>query len=118
MREIKFRAWIEKDKYMFYQDNQYLNSFVRRVCMFLADMEHESYLDRNLDEYLMQYTGLKDKNGKEIYEGDVVTTDGDNEPLTVRYAEGPAGFFPFWALGNTYLYKVVGNKYENPELLK
>ena len=66
MRKIKSRAWIEKDKHMFYQNNQYLNSFIRRTCLFLTSADqHESYLEKNIDEYLMQYTGLKDRNGNE-----------------------------------------------------
>ena len=125
MREIKFRAW-DKDR--------------GKMCHFgLFDLDgHYSYVDyyRIPDECpVMQYTGLKDKNGKEIYEGDIVEFGevGDRVKkeivfeesgfITVNpYEDGP-GFIP--TLGffledddEGYNIIVIGNIYENSELLE
>lgn len=75
-------------------------------------------------EKLMQYTGLRDKNGKEIYEGDVVlylNCTNDAEKAAVRYYEDDAGFYPFGGCtcgdSRASSPEVIGNIYENPELL-
>ena len=70
---------------------------------------------------LMQYTGLKDKNGKEIYDGDIIKSSA--ETVVVEWKgemwteEGfVAGFSELFEGANCY--EVVGNIYENPELLE
>lgn len=105
-RSIKFRAWWPDDKVMEY------------------DFEHDlgNYLTNETE--LMQFTGLLDKNGREIYEGDIVVADGSQFRGVVTWYKGLPGFMifankatEFSFLGGT-IWEVLGNIYENPELLK
>jgi len=117
MREIKFRAWDTKERRMFvpFELKQKLN---QRLGQFSADI------------ILLQYTGLKDKNGIEIYEGDIVR-HYDYPYLkaggisTVKWNVDACGFYPFTEEIADYGHpsagewiEVIGNIYANPELLK
>ena len=66
---------------------------------------------------LMQFTGLKDKNGKEIYEGDIVRNH--NEALTIDMVTGVVWDFRQLAMleDQREEWEIIGNIYENPELL-
>lgn len=96
MREIKFRAWDKEKKEMF-NDIWIDGNFI------------------NMPEYIvMQFTGLKDKNGKEIYEGDIVKNIDRVFEVTFK-----DGYFSIIHNKKGLLYcEVIGNKYENSELLK
>ncbi|MCI4463727.1 MAG: hypothetical protein JHC30_06120 [Caldisericum sp.] len=126
MREIKFRAWIVKENKMvtvykldfFTKDNR-----PTLIMWYLLDTGTQAGLFAGFE--LMQYTGLKDKNGKEIYEGDIVKYD--NHLYIVKWLDKFVGFMGvgvdqersdlFLDLVFLTPYKVVGNIYENPELL-
>lgn len=119
MREIKFRAWHRREKRMMPRreiSQYYLGAVVAQ--------KHADF---------MQYTDLKDKTGTEIYEGDIL--GGANNPALVQYDESSACFVftrsiepdaQTVAMGRTREQRkrqqgklhVIGNVYENPELLE
>lgn len=81
------------------------------------------FLNEVLDDCeIMQFTGLLDKNGKEIYEGDIVRFPKYKKSFEteVRYSKFYAGFAPFTELLNEVrdTCQVIGNIYEHPELLQ
>jgi uncharacterized phage protein (TIGR01671 family) len=120
MREIKFRIYHEKNKYFYYHQNE--------NCCVWDD------LWGTYPENINQYTELKDKNEKEIYEGDIITKYGI--PTIVmfgiydNYSHDPEmlvegnGFYLQHINSNEiskFVYmgseEIIGNIYENPELL-
>jgi uncharacterized phage protein (TIGR01671 family) len=128
MRQIKFRAWDKKDKVMrFYPKWSTLHS---RTVLYFAE-ENDSYVDENDNDdrvELMQFTGLTDTDGKEIYEGDVVEWNiyPITSPKRIRdVVSFGTGCFTVENLGEILGIKephrrlrVIGNIYESPELLK
>lgn len=136
MRDIKFRAWDKKTKKMRtvesigFGELSYYNEGYPVVNMIGRDCINDKDIIINRDSYqyeLMQYTGLKDKNGKEIYEGDVLLYNNDIKSI-VHYKNG--AFVRSYENSNIYLlydsfitdgclddYEVIGNKYEDKHLL-
>ena len=133
MREIKFRAWHEKQERMYSaeemgQDQLTLMPDGRGLANISGADTKLSRVDDGRTMIPLQYTGLKDKQGKEIYEGDIVQTMQEDEQKAyieqVKWSED----FLCWAVyqnnefaelylsaGNS---EVIGNIYENPELLE
>lgn len=117
MREIKFRVWNTISKEMTYFDTPYF------TCMDEPKIGFENVHCKKImiGSYTepMQFTGLKDRNGKLIYEGDLLS-NGIHHPGEVIFRDACFYVGPF----RCELYKfagsqkeVIGNIYENPELL-
>lgn len=125
MREIKFRAWIKELNEI--REVEYIN-FWKKMISFPNKFCKEYYLNADFDEIdLMRYTGLKDKNEKEIYEGDIIKLRANHGIGVVKYYDEWGAFVveyikskPLAVLGMNY-YKenieILGNIYENSELL-
>lgn len=113
MREIKFRAW---------------DNLLRRM---MANVERAVEMSKRPEFEVMQYTGLKDKQGVEIFEGDIVRLNAGNFEVCLlegcwylrrKFDKGVS----FGRLYETWTecakeglpYEVIGNIYENPELLE
>lgn len=136
MREIKFRAWDGKEMWTRENTSPFrigglIELFSGKIC----ESDGGGIIYQNPQPILMQFTGLKDKNGKEIYEGDILAYAqmglekdcfGD-----IRFHEGSFVLWmgkelsksvdetdPFISIGNCIVYQIIGNIYENPELLK
>lgn len=118
MREIKFRAWDKTNKAMYFKGDSFGTTH---------DFEPLIYLKQGQDVDVMQYTGLKDKNGKgtEMCQGDLVRAYGHGVGKVEKNHWGE------WVLVfedsvetihdlmmEQDLGEIVGTKYENPELLE
>ena len=131
-REIKFRAWL-KDENKMYSVSELQLSQDGVVCCNLGDYEGPYFYVDLKDIELMQYTGLKDKNGVEIYEGDVFIDEYDGYIGVIKYGKKFAWFIVEWYINshskepcddeplghiNIHNIEVIGNIYENLELLE
>ncbi len=124
MREIKLRAWSRCGEWDDAEEKQAFQ-MIEAYSLAFEEFEPLSDLLTDIDDefYLMQYTGLKDKNGKEIYEGDIVRFE-DGEVLSIVWIDVSAGFgakSPKYEAEHTIdgkRYEVIGNIYESPELLE
>lgn len=118
---IKYRIWIPDapmnyGEDMYYQGTQYLSSFLRRVYAQYG-VGHPSHLDFQVEDRLMMFTGLIDKNGKEIYKSDLVKNKY-GEITEVKWTSD----LTWWPCSNTIEgnsnwdnkeeFEVVGNIYD------
>lgn len=125
----KFRVWLpDKDveRMLMVKALVFENDKTRCVCGYAYDF----YLEDE-DATIMQSTGLKDKNGKEIFEGDILGIETDEGILNVNiFWDDKHALFMFESEihnekellaelveDNTYPFEIIGNIYENPELL-
>ena len=134
MREIKFMVWIEEKKEIIVNPTLLFDDGEVSIDIGKACHDFDS-----CKPVVMQFTGLTDKNGVEIYEGDIVT--GDYRGGEVDYTKSGSVYFGLigdsdgydnetisgWTVDNkSSLYdlvkfggcEVIGNKYQNPELLE
>lgn len=126
MREIKFRAWNKNLKKMYK-----IGQITLEKGTWNYEPDNREYIGMSIPYQpsfvLMQYTGLKDKNGKEIYEGDIVRIKGEAELLDIKakveYSETFAQYIitntknivhESEALGDYENIEVIGNIYDNP----
>lgn len=109
MRELKFRAWDKENKKM------YEVELIGENVLKLAGAEWE-----NREGFeVMQYTGLKDKNGQEIYEGDIIKYEWDGKTRIDVIVFNAPMFTPSHAMRwSLYEDEVIGNIYEHPHLLQ
>lgn len=122
----RFRAWDVELKSM----KEVMDIDYRLECVGLSDSDGDTYIQGFSSIKLMQSTGLTDKNGKEIFEGDILSieTDEENVKLEVSW-DSKHALFVFEskkynakdALGelfedNPYPFKIIGNAWEDPEL--
>lgn len=122
MRELKFRAWVyygqKLEKPHYSRDYESLDRFF------------EDHDENDHDQCIEQYTGLKDKNNKEIYEGDIVKWSYEidlngakrHTNIAIEWDTGEESFYPYCIDSGFSLpqsedgYEIIGNIHENPEL--
>ena len=125
MRDIKFRAWDKQLKRMYYDGS----SDISNCLTYAIDGGMLTY-DSKSSFTLMQYTGLKDKNGKEIYEGDIMSSCLKHNVIEgIVFYQAPSFVMKKTKRARTWttfnlaetenqFQEVIGNIYENPALLK
>jgi len=124
MREIKFRAWIKSIGKMFeaagIHESDVLLFRIEEDRALKDKLGFKQFIrDEHIDCIPMQYTGLKDKNDKEIYEDDILEYSEPDYPNKDKHVVTfSSGRFSCCDLLTDKYWEVIGNIYENPGLIK
>lgn len=124
MREIKFRAWDKKNKVHIYLIgfccNIYSDTIIRLWWTYNKNSQQLFNESFPIDQIILeQYTGLKDKNGKEIYEGDILRRTGVKEAVwetgECRYGSGAFRIHGFIMCEMAPYCEIIGNIHDTPK---
>lgn len=130
MRELKFRAWDGEE--ILADVSTWTDDYTDMLNEYFSYWQDESLSDGKL--VFMQYTGLKDKHGKEIYEGDILAYTREEQIISIRW-DGSGANWQFDEHDNSFddgvgrgnwgfnfgvakHCEIIGNIYQNPDLLK
>jgi hypothetical protein len=123
MMEIKFRSWSDVNEAMYY-DSEYTFVTGGRPGYLTVRDKYGGLVIGNCSQ-TMQYIGLKDVAGKEIYEGDIISMENasaqvvyDPPAFILDYSHNESEWCDDWDLSDCHRMEIIGNIYENPELLK
>ncbi|MNC28439.1 YopX protein [compost metagenome] len=126
-RVPKYRAWYKPLGVMIHSENLVMINFDTKVLGVYMEMDGNGYHVLRMSDFeLMEYTGLKDKNDREIYPGDIPrdpTGIGEIEWVQEHcaymvFTKNPSKYHHLESDGKLLHTEIIGNIYENPELIE